>query len=60
MNSDMAGKITSDVKTAEEVRAAVAKELNATSKGMPLHNVVLKACRPGQEWNNKNELMDKR
>jgi hypothetical protein len=49
MNNDIAGKMTSDVKALEEVSAATAKELNATSKGIPLHNVELKACGQGQE-----------
>lgn len=40
MNREMAGKITSDVKGREEVTAAVAKELNATSNGMPLQSAI--------------------
>jgi hypothetical protein len=44
MNNAIAGNMTSEVRGRDEVRAAVAKELNATSRGIPLHKVVLKAC----------------
>lgn len=40
MKSEIAGKITSDVKGLSCVAAAVAKELNATSRGMPDHIVM--------------------
>jgi hypothetical protein len=43
MNREMAGKMMSDVSGFEEVKAALAKELKATSKGIPVHNVVLRA-----------------
>ena len=43
MNSEMAGKIMSAVIGVEEVNAAVAKELNATRSGIPLHKVVFRA-----------------
>ena len=35
MNNDTAGKITSDVRGFVEIRAAVTKELNATSTEKP-------------------------
>jgi len=43
MNSEMAGKMMSEVRGVEETNAAVAKELNATRSGIPLHKVVLRA-----------------
>lgn len=48
MNKEIAGKITSDVRGFVEMRAAVASELKATSKGMPVHSAVLHAC--GKDW----------
>lgn len=42
MKSDMAGKMTSDVSGLEEVKAATAKELNATSRGIPVHSIILR------------------
>jgi hypothetical protein len=41
INNDIAGKIKSEVRGLEDTAAAVAKELNATSKGTPLHKAVL-------------------
>jgi len=41
MNNDIAGKIKSEVRGLEDMVAAVAKELNATSKGIPLHIAIL-------------------
>lgn len=41
MNNDIAGKIKSEVRGFEDMMAAVAKELNATSKGIPLHIAML-------------------
>lgn len=41
INNAIAGKIKSDVRGLEDTMAAVAKELNATSKGIPLHVAVL-------------------
>jgi hypothetical protein len=51
MNNAIAGKMISDVSGLDDVSAAVAKELNATSKGIPLHKATLHA------WGkfNKNE-----
>lgn len=43
MNKEIAGKIMSDVRGLLETRAAVASELKATSKGMPVHNAELHA-----------------
>jgi hypothetical protein len=43
MNNAIAGKMTSDVRGLDEVNAAVANELNATSKGIPLHKATLHA-----------------
>jgi hypothetical protein len=43
MNNEIAGNITSEVRGFEFVTAAVAKELKATKRGIPLHNVVLRA-----------------
>lgn len=43
INNAIAGKMTSDVKGLDEVNAAVAKELNATSKGIPFHKATLHA-----------------
>ena len=37
INKDIEGKIKSEVRGLEDTMAAVAKELNATSKGIPLH-----------------------
>ena len=39
MNSEIAGKIMSAVMGFEEVNAAVAKELNPTRSGIPVHKV---------------------
>lgn len=41
MNNEMAGKMTSEVSGFDDVTAAVAKELNATSSGIPVHKVIL-------------------
>jgi hypothetical protein len=41
MNNDIAGKIKSEVSGLEDMVAAVAKELNATSRGIPLHKAIL-------------------
>ena len=41
INNDIAGKIKSEVRGLEEMVAAVAKELNATNKGIPLHIAIL-------------------
>ena len=41
INNDIAGKIKSEVRGLEDTAAAVAKELNATSKGTPLHTAAL-------------------
>ena len=41
MNNEIAGKIMSEVKGFELVMAAVAKELNATSRGMPVQRAIL-------------------
>ena len=41
MNKDIAGKIISDVRGFEDVRAAVAKELKATRRGIPLQRAIL-------------------
>jgi hypothetical protein len=43
MNNAIAGKMISDVSGLDDVTAAVAKELNATSKGIPFHKAVLHA-----------------
>jgi hypothetical protein len=40
MNNEIAGKIISDVKGFEDVRAAVAKELKATRRGIPLQRAI--------------------
>ena len=40
INNDIAGKIKSEVRGLEDMVAAVAKELNATSKGIPLHRAI--------------------
>lgn len=45
INNAMAGKMTSDVRGLEEVSAAVAKELKATSKGIPLQRAELQALK---------------
>ena len=41
INNDIAGKIKSEVRGLEDIVAAVAKELNATVKGIPLHRAIL-------------------
>ena len=41
MNNEIAGKIISDVRGFEDVRAAVAKELKATRRGIPLQRAIL-------------------
>ena len=41
INNDIAGKIKSEVRGLEDMVAAVAKELKATSKGIPLHRAIL-------------------
>ena len=41
INNDIAGKIKSEVRGLEDMVAAVAKELNATNKGNPLHRAIL-------------------
>ena len=41
INRDIAGKIKSEVRGLEDTMAAVAKELNATRKGMPVQSAVL-------------------
>jgi hypothetical protein len=43
MNNAIAGKIISDVRGLDDVNAAVVKELNATTKGIPPHNATLHA-----------------
>ena len=40
MNNEIAGNITSEVKGLDEVTAAVAKELKATSRGIPLQRAI--------------------
>ena len=40
INSDIEGKIKSEVRGLEETTATVAKELNATTKGIPLQNAM--------------------
>ena len=40
INSDIAGKIKSGVRGLEDTMATVAKELNATSKGIPLQKAM--------------------
>lgn len=53
MNSEMAGKITSEVKGLSDVTAATAKELNATRRGIPLHSVMFSDCNKasiGARW----------
>ena len=45
INNDIAGKIKSEVRGLEDMVAAVAKELNATSKGIPLHRAMLEDCK---------------
>ena len=44
MNKEIAGKIRSAVNGREEVMAAVVNELNATNRGMPVHNAILHDC----------------
>ena len=41
INNDIAGKIKSEVRGLDDMVAAVAKELKATSKGIPLHRAIL-------------------
>ena len=41
INNDIAGKIKSEVRGLEDMVADVAKELNATTKGIPLHRAIL-------------------
>jgi hypothetical protein len=41
MNKEIAGKIRSAVNGREEVMAVVVNELNATNRGMPVHNAIL-------------------
>ena len=40
MNSDIEGKIKSEVRGLDDTTATVAKELNATTKGIPLQNAM--------------------
>ena len=40
INSDIAGKIKSEVRGLEDTTATVAKELNATTKGIPLQKAM--------------------
>jgi len=40
MNNEIAGNIMSDVRGFEDVRAAVAKELKATRRGIPLQRAI--------------------
>lgn len=53
INNAIAGNMTSEVRGREEVKAAVAKELNATSNGMPFHSVVLNALK--HSWSKKRK-----
>ena len=41
INKDIEGKIKSEVRGLEDTMAAVAKELNATSKGIPFDTAML-------------------
>ena len=42
MNKEIAGKIMSEVRGFEDVNAAVAKELKATRRGIPLQRAIFK------------------
>ncbi len=49
MNKEIAGNMTSDVNGFEEVAAATANELKATSRGTPLHSAELHAFVSNQQ-----------
>jgi len=44
MNREIAGKMMSEVRGLEDVSAAVAKELNATRRGIPLQRAIFQDC----------------
>jgi len=56
MNRDIAGNMISDVKGLSDVTAATAKELKATSRGIPPQSIEFMDCR-GQLENTNSESL---
>jgi len=59
MNKEIAGKIMSEVRGFEDVSAAVAKELKATRRGIPLQRAIFQdymRCKQIRSWQSLNAL----